>query len=221
MKITNFVEKLDQNAFAEEIKNIRKKHRYNQKQFGDLLGFSRASISAYENCERMPDAGFLFAVAKRFSISTDYLLGLSGDPFINNTAVDQLGVDSETVEVLRNMEDRKKALLCDMLTNDLFDTFVDSLASLEAAVSQLTVMSQKDPEEQIKERQIIEEGERNISQQLGYGVHVLPTDNLIESMLINIRETAGMIAMIITGYKTYMEGDRKHGFFYQEGDQDR
>lgn len=48
-----------------------------QEDLGDLLGVSRGSISYYENGTRTPDALFIATAAKHFSVTADYLLGLS------------------------------------------------------------------------------------------------------------------------------------------------
>ena len=51
-----------------------------QKEIGDALGVSRATIGYYQNDERHPDIIALARIARYFGVSSDYLIGLTDDP---------------------------------------------------------------------------------------------------------------------------------------------
>lgn len=60
---------------GENIKNLRLQHKLTQEQLADRLGVSYQSVSRWENGVTYPDIEFLPAIAKHFSVTTDYLLG--------------------------------------------------------------------------------------------------------------------------------------------------
>lgn len=60
---------------GENIRNLRLQHKLTQEQLADRLGVSYQSISRWENGVTYPDIEFLPAIAKHFSVTTDYLLG--------------------------------------------------------------------------------------------------------------------------------------------------
>lgn len=59
------------------LKELREKRRLNQEGLAIKLRVSQSTISAYEVGERTPDLETLIAIAKFFSVSIDYLVGLS------------------------------------------------------------------------------------------------------------------------------------------------
>lgn len=60
---------------GENIRNLRLQHKLTQEQLADRLGVSYQAISRWENGVTYPDIEFLPAIAKHFSVTTDYLLG--------------------------------------------------------------------------------------------------------------------------------------------------
>lgn len=60
---------------GENIRNLRLQHKLTQEQLADHLGVSYQSVSRWENSVSYPDIEFLPAIAKYFSVTTDYLLG--------------------------------------------------------------------------------------------------------------------------------------------------
>ena len=60
---------------GENIRNLRLQHKLTQEQLADRLGVSYQSISRWENGVTYPDIEFLPAIARHFSVTTDYLLG--------------------------------------------------------------------------------------------------------------------------------------------------
>ena len=60
---------------GENIRNLRLQHKLTQEQLADRLGVSYQSVSRWENDVTYPDIEFLPAIARQFSVTTDYLLG--------------------------------------------------------------------------------------------------------------------------------------------------
>ena len=60
---------------GENIRTLRLQHKLTQEQLADRLGVSYQSISRWENGVTYPDIEYLPAIARHFSVTTDYLLG--------------------------------------------------------------------------------------------------------------------------------------------------
>ena len=60
---------------GEKIRLLRLNHKMTQEQLADRLGVSYQSVSRWENGVTYPDIEFIPAIAKQFSVSSDYLLG--------------------------------------------------------------------------------------------------------------------------------------------------
>ncbi len=48
-----------------------------QAQFGNMLSVSQDTVSLWEKGKSMPTVEYIIAICKLFSVSADYLLGLS------------------------------------------------------------------------------------------------------------------------------------------------
>ena len=62
--------------FNERIKELRLSYGLNQVEFGRKLGVTKQSVSNWENNNIAPSIDMLISIANKFSVSTDYLLGL-------------------------------------------------------------------------------------------------------------------------------------------------
>ena len=63
--------------FKERLKELRVERTLSQVQLAKAIGVSQRSISNWENGERQTDYETLEKVAEFFSVSTDYLLGIT------------------------------------------------------------------------------------------------------------------------------------------------
>ena len=59
----------------ENLKTLRAKFGYSQKQVADRLGVSASVVSGYETGERTPSAEILLAISYLYNCSVDFLLG--------------------------------------------------------------------------------------------------------------------------------------------------
>ncbi len=64
----------------ERLKNLRESKRYTHQELAELLDISTPQIWRYEAGKVDPSADVLARLAMVFSVSTDYLLGLTEDP---------------------------------------------------------------------------------------------------------------------------------------------
>lgn len=69
--------------FSEKIKELRLGLGMNQVEFAKILNVTKQSVSNWENNNIMPSIDMLVRIAKTFSVSTDYLLGLSATRTLN------------------------------------------------------------------------------------------------------------------------------------------
>ena len=87
--------------FGERMKKLRLDKGLTQAQLAKKLSVSKSVVSAYETSLRMPSYDVLLKMAKEFSTSTDYLLGL-GDRF-SDDRVDLSGLTQEEKRCLREL----------------------------------------------------------------------------------------------------------------------
>ncbi|MBR1591425.1 MAG: helix-turn-helix transcriptional regulator [Ruminococcus sp.] len=78
--------------FYERIKELRLSLGLTQVQFGRKLCVTKQCISNWENCNLQPSIDMLTRIAQTFSISADYLLGLS-----DKLTIDVSGLTNEQI----------------------------------------------------------------------------------------------------------------------------
>ena len=86
--------------FYERIKELRNSLGINQVEFGKRLSVSKQCISNWESGYIQPSIDMLVRIAKTFSVSTDYLLGLNDKP-----ALEVEGLTNEQILHLRAVID--------------------------------------------------------------------------------------------------------------------
>ena len=64
----------------ENLKALRKEHGPTQEAFAKSLGIPTNTYANYEKGVRQPDSDFWIAVAEKYNVSIDYLLGFTDDP---------------------------------------------------------------------------------------------------------------------------------------------
>lgn len=71
--------KFDIKLFGERLKYLRNERELGQNNLAEKLQLSNASISYWETGKQIPSAEVVFKLAVFFSVSSDYLLGLTND----------------------------------------------------------------------------------------------------------------------------------------------
>lgn len=82
--------------FSEILRNLRKSSGLTQKELGERVGLSKAVVSKYENGMGYPTFDTLIRIARFFSVTTDYLLGVNGE-----IAMDVSGLSASQLEVVQ------------------------------------------------------------------------------------------------------------------------
>ncbi len=68
------------NQFSKRLREIRLLNKMTLDELAIALNTTKTTLSRYENNKRTADSDFIIATAKYFSVSTDYMLGLSNNP---------------------------------------------------------------------------------------------------------------------------------------------
>ena len=68
---------------SENIKTLRKQKNLTQSQLASKIGVNKSIISAYENQERLPSVAVLIKLSYEFNVSSEYLLGVKRNKFID------------------------------------------------------------------------------------------------------------------------------------------
>lgn len=83
---------------ADKIKTLRMSNNFTQNDIAKRLGITRSSINAWECGISVPSTMYIVELARLFSVSTDYILGLE-----HKAVIDVSGLDDESVRVLNEM----------------------------------------------------------------------------------------------------------------------
>lgn len=91
---------------ADRIKMLRDKHNMTQSELAKRLEITRASVNAWEMGVSCPTVQYVIAMADLFNVSTDYLLGLETNIFIdvNGLSEKEIGMLSELAEYFRSQK---------------------------------------------------------------------------------------------------------------------
>ena len=67
-------------GIPERLVEIREAHGYTRKRLAEELGRPYATITKYETGEREPGYTYIIEIAKKFGVTTDYILGIEKTP---------------------------------------------------------------------------------------------------------------------------------------------
>lgn len=88
----------------QQIRTLRSARKMSQVELAQALHVTKQSVSNWENDNIQPSVDMLVKIAEIFSVSTDYLLGLSP-----RESIDVTGLPLETIAHLRQLvEDLRK-----------------------------------------------------------------------------------------------------------------
>ncbi len=85
-------------GFGKRLKELRKLNSLTQTQLAGALGVTKATVSYYEKEERTPSPEMLVRIASVFHVSTDYLLGLLPESYIDTN-----GLTDDDINALRRL----------------------------------------------------------------------------------------------------------------------
>ena len=81
-------------AFGEILRKLRKGRGMTQSELGAKIGLSKAVISKYETGLGYPSFDVLIRIAPFFGVTTDYLLGVSGEKVMDITGLTDSQADA-------------------------------------------------------------------------------------------------------------------------------
>ncbi len=84
---------------GQKIKQLRTQRNISQIALAKQLGVSKSVISSYENDIHYPPYDVLLQIARLFGVSTDYLLGASGNRSINVDGLTDIQIEAITIIV--------------------------------------------------------------------------------------------------------------------------
>mgnify|MGYP000065473836 FL=1 len=84
--------------FGNTLKALRIQNNMTQAQLAQQLGLTKSVISAYETGLRMPSYDVLILIARKFKVTTDYLLGIE-----NKRDIDLSGLTEAEVCAIMNL----------------------------------------------------------------------------------------------------------------------
>lgn len=124
-------------TIQERLKDLRIERKLTLEQLAEATGLSRAALGKYEADDFKDISPFSIAtLAKFYGVSTDYLMGLTEQKNHPDTALSELHLSDDAIEVLKNGRFNKR-LLSEMLCHPGFqrmmldaEIFVDRIADM-------------------------------------------------------------------------------------------
>lgn len=90
---------------GKRLKDLRIKNKLSQNDLGLSLGIRRHTISAYETDSITPPIDKLILISKYFDVSIDYLCGVSDNPMINYSKIDDsFGLDTYCLSKIQKLK---------------------------------------------------------------------------------------------------------------------
>lgn len=90
---------------GKRLKDLRIKNKLSQNDLALSLGIKRHTISAYETDSITPPIDKLILISKYYGVSIDYLCGVSDNPIINDSKLDDsLGFDTYCVSKIQQLK---------------------------------------------------------------------------------------------------------------------
>ena len=126
-------------SIQERLKDLRVVDKHlTLEQLSEQTGISRAALGKYESDDFKDISPFsIVTLANFYGVSTDYLLGLTEQKNHPDTALEELHLSDEMIELLKSGKINNR-LLCEMAAHERFSRFmadmeiyVDGIASMQ------------------------------------------------------------------------------------------
>jgi len=118
------------NVFSIRLKELRTQQGISQYRLAEKLGLSRSMISNYEQGIREPDYKTIILLAQYFSVSTDYLLGVTGvkNQFLTSDEMEHFSQLLKQIDDIRKFDINQIADLLEISAN--YGELIEKLKSL-------------------------------------------------------------------------------------------
>lgn len=122
--------------FATSLRQLIEDRNVTQGDIASVAGVTRQTVSQYCNGISEPCYDTLTKIADYFNVSIDYLLGRTGDPNRQASAIDDLGLSLDAVETLKACSSHKGAIygISIMLTMPDIVPLAISISNMTCAV---------------------------------------------------------------------------------------
>ena len=125
-------------SIQEKLWDLRKERKLNLEEVATAVDISPATLSNYENKDYKDiSLSLLTKLAKYYQVSLDWLAGLSETKEPQNIAISELGLDDDTLELLKSHPFNNR-LLCEIIKHPDFiklmldtEIYVDGLATMQ------------------------------------------------------------------------------------------
>ena len=126
-------------TLGEKLKDLRTAAGLSLVELEKATGISKSALGSYENDDSKKEitASAIVTLAKYYRVTTDYLLGMTENKEQHPYPVDELGLDDETIEIIKN-GDLNVRLICEMIKHPKFsnmlsdlEIYVDNLAAMQ------------------------------------------------------------------------------------------
>jgi len=112
----------------ERIKELRINNKMTSKEFGSLFDISESSVSLYENGKRKPNLELIIDMANYFSVTTDYIFGLS-DSLINNNENVQHDLEKFLKNLIKEIEHKDSFTIDNKIIDNQFKIVIIKMLS--------------------------------------------------------------------------------------------
>ena len=123
-------------GISERLVEIRERNGYTRKRLAEELNRPYPTITKYETGEREPGHAYIIEIAKKFNVTTDYILGIEKSPAHEKTSAgdERLGGIIKNYEELNEAGKDNLAEYAENLTYDPQYKKCDSLLSKDAKI---------------------------------------------------------------------------------------
>ncbi len=138
-------------SIQEKLKDLRTERGLSLQELSEQTGLSRASLGNYETDDyKEITHKSIVILADFYGVSSDYLLGLTENREQHQFPVDELGLDDETVELLKSGTLNVR-LICEMIKHP---EFINFLSDLEIYVDNIAAMHLRNMNNMIEQTRI-------------------------------------------------------------------
>lgn len=101
--------------FSKRLKELRNDMKLTQKQFAEKIGFTQATLSAYENNPKSPSLDIIIDIATKCNVSLDWLCGLSDKKNSSN----EIETYSDIIEFLLKIKEKSECFEVELFEKEV------------------------------------------------------------------------------------------------------
>ena len=138
-------------SIQEKLKDLRIEKGLSLQELSEQTGISRASLGNYETDDyKEISHKAIITLADFYGVTSDYLLGLTENREQHPFPVDELGLDNETVDLLKSGKLNVR-LICEMIKHP---DFINFLSDMEIYVDNLAGMQFRNINKMIEQTRV-------------------------------------------------------------------